>query len=102
MSKRDGDWYDKQVEKLARRVCEIAEDQEKLVLDVVHDLDHYIIEDEKVQELYWNCIGYRIKADKMGDLTRSPVEYHNGDGFEFSEAPLKDRVKDDLRYEVEN
>lgn len=102
MTKRDGDWYDKQIEKLAVRCGEIAEDLEKPVVDIVHDLENYVYEDEEVRDLYWKCLGYRIKADKMAELIRSPREFFNSGKIEFSEDPLKDRVKDDLRYEVEN
>lgn len=98
----DEDEYDELIKKMIIKLEEIGEECEKPVEDVISELNHWVLDDDMVESLYWDLIGIRVKQDKMSDMVRKPSEFAQNGYFKFREEPLRDRIKDDLRYEVEN
>lgn len=94
--------YDAKLKEFVEVLGGIAEELEKPVQDVITDLDHFIIDQDEVADLYFELVGIRIYRDEVNNLVRKPREHYNSTDrtFEINEDGIKDRIKDDLQYEV--
>lgn len=102
LDKYTEDAYDAKLKEMVEVISPIAEELEKPIEDVIHDLDHFIVDNDAVRDMYFELVGIRLYRDEVPNLVRKPREHYDSAdmSFEIDERGIKDRIKDDLQHEV--